>query len=115
RPIVVSDTVFSMDGRVADVSALHELACRHDAWLVLDEAHATGVVGPGGRGAAAEAGLDPGDGRVVRIVTLSKALGAAGGAVPPGTSRLRLVPTAAHADADVDGVAAAVRAALERS
>jgi glycine C-acetyltransferase/8-amino-7-oxononanoate synthase len=218
RRIVVSDTVFSMDGDVADVGGLLDLARRHDAWLVLDEAHATGVLGPGGRGAAAEAGLDPADERLVRVVTLSKALGAAGGAVlsgglvrqlllqrgralvfstapphpvvaaaraalavltaepgrversralarrlraglrplatggrhdvpivpvvvgdaeravalerrlldagylaqavrpptvAPGTSRLRLVPTAAHTEAEIDGAAAAVRAVLE--
>jgi 8-amino-7-oxononanoate synthase len=218
RPIIVSDTVFSMDGEVADVAGLLELARRHDAWLVLDEAHATGVLGPGGRGAAAEAGVDAAEERVVRVVTLSKALGASGGAVlgtaavrqlllqrgralifsttlphptvaaaraglavlaaeperpcraqdlarrlraalgpvsvpgrpdvpivpvivgeadravalerrlldagylvqavrpptvPPGTSRVRLVPTAAHTAAQVDGVAAALRAAME--
>lgn len=81
RPIVVSDTVFSMDGTVADVAGLYRLARSAGAWLVLDEAHATGVLGPGGRGAAAEAGLDPRDEQVVRVVTLSKALGASGGAV----------------------------------
>jgi 8-amino-7-oxononanoate synthase len=81
RPIVVSDTVFSMDGDVADVAGLLQVAREHDAWLVLDEAHATGVLGPGGRGAAAEAGADARDERLVRVVTLSKALGAAGGAI----------------------------------
>jgi len=81
RPVIVSDTVFSMDGTVADVAGLDLLARRHGAWLVLDEAHATGVVGPDGRGASAAAGLDPRAEHVVRVVTLSKALGAAGGAV----------------------------------
>lgn len=81
RAIVVSDTVFSMDGTVADVRTLATLTDRHGAWLVLDEAHATGVLGPGGRGAAAEAGIDPRAEHIVRVVTLSKALGAAGGAV----------------------------------
>ncbi len=81
RPVIVSDAVFSMDGSVADVAGLAELARRHDAWLVLDEAHATGVLGEGGRGAWSAAGLDPRTPWVVRVVTLSKALGAAGGAV----------------------------------
>jgi 8-amino-7-oxononanoate synthase len=81
RPIIVSDTVFSMDGTIADVAGLHALARRHDAWLVLDEAHATGVIGPDGRGAAADAGVDSRDPQVVRVVTLSKALGAGGGAI----------------------------------
>jgi len=81
RPVVVSDTVFSMDGTIADVAGLHALARRYSAWLVLDEAHATGVLGDGGRGVAALAGIDPQDPQVVRVVTLSKALGAGGGAV----------------------------------
>jgi 8-amino-7-oxononanoate synthase len=81
RPIVVSDTVFSMDGTVADVAGLHRLARTAGAWLVLDEAHATGVLGTGGGGAAAEAGLDPRDEQVIRVVTLSKALGSSGGVV----------------------------------
>jgi glycine C-acetyltransferase/8-amino-7-oxononanoate synthase len=81
RSIIVSDSVFSVDGTIADVAGLAELAHRHGAWLVLDEAHATGVLGPGGRGAAAAAGIDPRDDTVVRVVTMSKALGAGGAAV----------------------------------
>ncbi|HXA30549.1 MAG TPA: 8-amino-7-oxononanoate synthase [Candidatus Angelobacter sp.] len=81
RPVIVSDTVFSMDGTVADVAGLAWLARRYGAWLVLDEAHATGVLGDGGRGACDAAGVDPRDPCVVRVVTLSKALGAGGGAV----------------------------------
>jgi 8-amino-7-oxononanoate synthase len=70
-----------MDGSVADVCGLVDVAREFGAWLVLDEAHATGVLGPGGRGAAAAAGVDSRDPCVVRVVTLSKALGAGGGAV----------------------------------
>lgn len=81
RVIIASDTVFSMDGTMADVRGLCALAHQYGAWLVLDEAHATGVLGPGGRGAAAAAGVDARDPHVVRVVTLSKALGAGGGAV----------------------------------
>lgn len=81
RTVIVSDTVFSMDGTVAPVAGLAELAEARGAWLVLDEAHATGVLGPGGRGAAAGAGIDAAHPQVVRTVTLSKALGAQGGAV----------------------------------
>jgi 8-amino-7-oxononanoate synthase len=81
RAVIVSDTVFSMDGTVAPVAELARLAEAHGAWLVLDEAHATGVLGPGGRGAVAEAGIDAAHPQVVRTVTLSKALGAQGGAV----------------------------------
>jgi 8-amino-7-oxononanoate synthase len=81
RAVIVSDTVFSMDGTVADVGGLVWLARRYGAWLVLDEAHATGVLGDEGRGACDAAGVDPRDPCVVRVVTLSKALGAGGGAV----------------------------------
>jgi 8-amino-7-oxononanoate synthase len=74
--LVVTDGVFSVDGDLAPVRELHETASRHGALLMVDEAHAFGVVGPGGAGAAA--GLT---GDVVRTVTLSKSLGAQGGAV----------------------------------
>jgi 8-amino-7-oxononanoate synthase len=78
RRLIVSDSVFSMDGNVAPVAALVDLAERHDAMLVLDEAHATGVLGDHGRGATD--GVD-GRGRLIKMGTLSKALGAQGGFV----------------------------------
>ncbi len=71
RPVVVSDTVFSMDGDVADLDALVEVAGRHGALLVLDEAHA--VLGPDLGGAE---GVD-----VLQVGTLSKTLGSLGGFV----------------------------------
>src|SRR5207302_6105759 len=77
RPVIVSDTVFSTEATCADVAGLAELARQHDAWLVLDEAHATGVVGPDGRGAAAAAGVET-EPMVRRGVTFAKALGASG-------------------------------------
>jgi 8-amino-7-oxononanoate synthase len=78
--LVVSDTVFSVAGDVAPVRNLHRVARAHGALLVLDEAHAFGVLGPGGRGAAAAAGI-AGEPDVVRTFTLSKSLGSQGGAV----------------------------------
>jgi len=74
--IVVTDSVFSMDGDVAPLVELVELCRRIDARLVVDEAHGTGCCGPGGRGAVAEAGLE-GEVDVV-IGTLGKALGSYG-------------------------------------
>jgi 8-amino-7-oxononanoate synthase len=78
--IVVTDAVFSVDGDLAPLRALHEVCHRHGATLIVDEAHAFGVVGKGGRGAVEAAGL-AGEPDIVQMVTLSKALGGQGGAV----------------------------------
>lgn len=76
RKLIVTDSVFSMDGDVADLPALLDLAERFDAWLVVDDAHGFGVLGPQGRGAVAEAGLQ--SWRIVYIGTLGKAAGVSG-------------------------------------
>jgi len=77
RKLIVSDTVFSMDGDFAPLSALVELAERHACPLVIDEAHATGVLGEHGRGLSADCQSEC----IIKIGTLSKALGAQGGFV----------------------------------
>jgi glycine C-acetyltransferase/8-amino-7-oxononanoate synthase len=74
--VIVTDSIFSMDGDVAPVHELIELAQASGARIVVDEAHAVGTFGPGGRGVLAEAGLE---GEVDAIVgTLGKALGSYG-------------------------------------
>lgn len=76
RKLIVSDAVFSMDGDIAPLPALLELAERHDAWLVVDDAHGFGVLGPGGRGSVAHFGLS--SWRLIYMGTLGKAAGVAG-------------------------------------
>jgi 8-amino-7-oxononanoate synthase len=78
--VVVTDAVFSVDGDLAPLAELHAAAVRQGALLIVDEAHALGVLGARGEGAVHAAGL-AGESTVVRTVTLSKALGAQGGAV----------------------------------
>jgi len=81
RPaVVVTESVFSVDGDLAPLAQLHRVARAHGAVLLVDEAHALGVVGPHGAGAVAEAGL-AGQPDVVVSATLSKSLGGTGGVV----------------------------------
>ncbi|MBA2394553.1 MAG: 8-amino-7-oxononanoate synthase [Ktedonobacteraceae bacterium] len=76
KRIVVTDTVFSMDGDRAPLQAIADLCRRYDAILVVDEAHATGCIGPGGRGLVAEANIQYA--ATISMSTLSKALGSFG-------------------------------------
>ena len=74
--LIVTDGVFSMDGDIAPLEQIVELAQRYDARVMVDEAHSTGAVGPGGRGAVVDAGLE----HEVDVVvgTLGKSLGSYG-------------------------------------
>lgn len=80
RKLVISDAVFSMDGDLIDIPALLALCERHDALLLLDDAHGFGVLGPQGRGSLAHAGLTGANAsrRVLYMATLGKAAGVAG-------------------------------------
>ena len=74
--LIVSDAVFSMDGDLADLPALLEVAERHDAWLIVDDAHGFGVLGAQGRGSLSHFGLR--SERLIYMGTLGKAAGIAG-------------------------------------
>jgi glycine C-acetyltransferase len=79
RALVVTDGVFSMDGDIAPLPAIYEVAKKHDILLMVDDAHGEGVLGKGGRGIVDHFGLH---GKVdVEVGTLSKAFGVVGGVV----------------------------------
>jgi 8-amino-7-oxononanoate synthase len=113
RRIILSDTIFSMDGDEAPLAELAALAERNDAWLLLDEAHAAGVVGPAGRGLAAREGIRP----QVTIGTLGKAFGVFGAYVAGSHALidflLNRARTFVFTTALPPAVAAAARAAVE--
>lgn len=77
RKLILTDTVFSMDGDLAPLPELFALAERFDAWLAVDDAHGFGVLGPGGRGSVAHYGLPPSP-RLILMGTLGKAAGVSG-------------------------------------
>ncbi len=114
RALIVTDGVFSMDGDLAPLGALIELADEFDAWLMTDDAHGIGVLG-GGRGSSY---VNGGEGRVpLQMGTLSKAIGGYGGYLCAGKSVIDLIITRSrtliYSTGLPPGVAAAAIAALD--
>ena len=94
RKLIATDAVFSMDGDQADVPGLLGLCERYDAWLLLDDAHGFGVLGPGGRGALAQSGLE--SPRVIYMATLGKAAGVFGAFVAGAPEMIETLAQRAH-------------------
>ncbi|MBT3278729.1 MAG: 8-amino-7-oxononanoate synthase [Phycisphaerales bacterium] len=114
RCLIVTDSVFSMDGDVAPLAEIVALKNRFDATLMIDDAHGTGVLGAQGRGAAEGAGVE--SGIDVTVGTLSKALGCIGGFIASRQAHVDLLRSTARAyiytTALPPAVAEAARAAL---
>ena len=113
--VLATDGVFSMDGDIAPLAALSEAARAHDAWLVVDDAHGIGVLGPNGRGALELAALDC-EQVPVLVGTLGKAFGSFGAFVAGSGDLIELLIQRArsyiYTTALPQPVAAATRAAL---
>lgn len=116
RRFIVTDSVFSMDGDLAPLVDLLDLAQRHDARLVIDEAHATGVLGEHGRGLTE---LVPGPlsepDQLIKIGTLSKGLGAQGGFVCGSRSLVTWLVNQARPYIFSTALSPAVAAAAQRA
>jgi glycine C-acetyltransferase len=89
KVLVVTDGVFSMDGDIAHLDQIAELAAEYGAATMVDDAHATGVLGPNGRGSVSHFKI-PSEGWDITVGTLSKAVGVVGGFVA-GSKKLREV------------------------
>lgn len=127
--LIVTEGVFSMDGDRAPVAALAALAAAHDAWLLVDDAHALGVIGQGRGsgfpdtpamatdqatdGAAPDAGSDAGSGIDLRMGTLSKAVGAYGGYLAASRAVIDLMINRARSLIYTTGLPPPVLAAAE--
>ena len=77
RKLLITDSVFSMDGDVAPIARLHSACKKHDAVLMVDDAHGFGVIGDTGKGSLETVGLTP-SGNILMLGTLSKACGSFG-------------------------------------
>jgi 8-amino-7-oxononanoate synthase len=112
--LILTDAVFSMDGDIAPLPGLLELAERYDAWLLVDDAHGLGVLGPLGRGSAAHFGLKP-TGRLIVMGTLGKAAGVSGAFVAGDADVVDWLAQSARTAIYTTGVPPALAVALLES
>ena len=115
RVLVVTESIFSMDGDAAPLREIAGLKEKYGAWLMVDEAHATGVIGKNGRGLADELGVS---GQIeIRMGTLGKALGASGGYICGNRGLIDLLVNRARSfifsTAPVPAAAAAATAGIQ--
>jgi 8-amino-7-oxononanoate synthase len=113
--LIVTESVFSMDGDVAPLGAIADLKDRYGAWLMVDEAHSTGLYGEKGRGLADHLGISS---RIeIHMGTLGKALGSAGGYISGSRGLCELIVNKARSlifsTAPVPAAAAAARAGIQ--
>ena len=113
--LVITESVFSMDGDLAPLAETVTLKEKYGAWLMVDEAHATGVIGKSGRGLADELGV--GDRIEIQMGTLGKALGASGGYICGARALIEYLINRARSfifsTAPVPAAAAAAAAAIK--
>jgi 8-amino-7-oxononanoate synthase len=115
RALIVTESVFSMDGDAAPLRRIVALKEKYGAWLMVDEAHATGIIGENGRGLADELGVS---GQIeIQMGTLGKALGASGGYICGSRALIDLLVNRARSfifsTAPVPAAAAAATAAIQ--
>jgi 8-amino-7-oxononanoate synthase len=113
--LVATDAVYSMDGDLAPLNRLADVSARHDAWLLVDDAHGLGVLGPEGRGSLSRCGLGTGEVPVL-MATLGKAFGTFGAFVAGSTELIETLiqqaRTYIYTTAPPPAVAYATRTAL---
>ena len=112
--VIVSDAVFSMDGDLAPLPLLLDLAERYDAWLVIDDAHGFGVLGAHGRGSLAHFNL-PAASRILLMGTLGKAAGVGGAFVAGSQTAIEFLLQKGRSYIFTTAAPPAIACALNRS
>ncbi|MEO1491826.1 MAG: aminotransferase class I/II-fold pyridoxal phosphate-dependent enzyme [Pseudomonadota bacterium] len=112
--LIAAEGLYSMDGDAPDLAGLVRLKAQHDAWLMIDEAHALGVLGETGRGLAEQTGIDP-NAVEIWMGTLSKSLAACGGFIAGSRALIDYLRYKAPGFVFSVGVAAPVAAAATKA